>query len=64
MSVTQAVLMEMERCRKALLVYQERANRGDAYGTREHAAASRATLDLTRLLAKWRKTPVDFNKEK
>ena len=63
-TLTEALLQEMARCRGALLAYRKRAAMKDPYGTKEHAAAHRATLDLSRLLVTWRQKPVQFEGEK
>jgi len=54
MSMTTALRVELERALRAILAYEEAP--GDPYHSRTHAAARRATLDLSRALAAWRKT--------
>ena len=52
--ITMTVIQELQRCLAAMEAYREQP--GDCYSSRTHAAASRASLDLTRALAQWRKT--------
>jgi len=59
MKKTTKLLAELERCRNAMQEYEKSY---DGLGEDEficqnpyHAAAKRATMDLTRTLAEWRK---------
>jgi len=56
--VTSQLLAEIHRTLTALDAYVERCGSGDTAVTREHAAAMRATLDLSRALSDWRATLV------
>lgn len=53
MTKTDKLLAEIERCKAAMLKYKK--NSGDGYQSRTHAAAKRASMDLTMALSEWRK---------
>lgn len=59
--ITAEVIYELRRCLDAMEAYRQHP--GDWRTSRTHAAASRASLDLTRLLARWRQTPTLLAKE-
>ena len=53
---TLVLMAELTRCRKALKAYIESVkDYPNTFSNSHHAAAHRATLDLTRCLAKWRR---------
>ena len=53
MTPTDSVIAEMNRCLARMRAY--RATKPGEQQTTEHATAARASLDLTRALAAWRK---------
>ena len=57
MTKTDALILEIKRTLAALEEYKLLPE----YPSIAHAAAKRATLDLTRKLAEWRKTGVRYN---
>lgn len=62
MSVTDDTIAELERTLSKLKDYRAAVMTGDThtYQRPEHAAACRATMDLTRQLAIFRRTPTMF----
>jgi hypothetical protein len=55
-TITDTLLKELRRCRQALEQYQSLRRKGLACSpSRAHAAAARATLDLSQALIAWRK---------
>lgn len=58
--MTKELIAEMERCLAALRTYQRSYVAGNGSPNTTHAAAVRATMDVTRHLARWRQTPVDY----
>lgn len=67
-TLTQELRAELVRCAKALKEYErtyaELEGKEYIAANPKHATAERSTLDLTKLLAKWRQMPVLWNKPK
>lgn len=58
MSVTDDTIGELERAIRRLQQYRDVAKESDHYNAgREHGDASRATMDASRMLVRWRQTP-------
>jgi len=59
MSTTDDLLRELDRTKSKLALYKASIESPTYPWTyhAEHAAAKRATMDLTKLLAKWRQMP-------
>ena len=55
MKVTEELLQELTRCLEKTKQYI--LEPGDWYSSATHAALHRSTLDLSKVLSKWRKTP-------
>lgn len=60
-SETDKLLHELERCREALVTYKNNVKSQLGLADKYHAAARRATLDLTRQLTEWRRTNKPFS---
>jgi len=62
--MTKDLIAEMERCLAALRAYEKNcAEFPKGYyslSNPAHAAAKRATMDTTKMLARWRQTPVNM----
>lgn len=55
MSMTDDLILELRRTLGAMMVYQQDPDVGDKwFNDPNHAAASRASLDCTKALARWR----------
>lgn len=54
MKLTDELLEELQRCVRKLEDY--RKNPGNWNSSRTHASLHRGTLDLSKILSKWRKT--------
>ncbi len=58
MTLTDVAIAELERTITRLVAYRDKAKETDYYvAGPDHAAALRATMDATRILARWRLAP-------
>lgn len=66
MTITNDLVSEMDRCLRALKAYQQSCKDGSFQWTSNpaHAAAMRATMDVTRSLTVWRHTGINTMGEK